>query len=378
MKKLMITAMISAFCSGAIAQEKIVFNGTADAQYNGNMIMLYNHGTKDMDSAVIQDGKFQFNVAWKEPSRYMFYSKYEATKKGGYAPWGILVTKPGTINIKAKVDSLSASTVAGAPDNDLFNQYNAVSIANQQKVMDQLNAKYGKTFIDTITPQNERYKEIVTEFQGLMSANKPAETQRMEQFIKKNNASYAALYLLMGASNSMEADKMEELYNTLSPAYKETSLAKDLAAKISSAKATAIGKIAPDFTQADTLGRNVSLKDFRGKYVLVDFWASWCKPCRAENPNVVNAFKKYKDKGFTVLGVSLDRPGAKEKWLEAIHADNLTWTHVSDLQFWDNAVAKLYGIQSIPQNYLLDKEGKIVASNIRGDELMKKLDEVIH
>ena len=131
-----------------------------------------------------------------------------------------------------------------------------------------------------------------------------------------------------------------------------------------------------DFTQADTSGNPVSLSSFRGKYVLVDFWASWCGPCRRENPNVVSEFNKYKDKGFTVLGVSLERPNAKDKWMNAIHDDNLTWTHVSDFKYFENEVAVQYGIQAIPQNLLLDPQGKIIARNLRGEKLQKKLAEI--
>ncbi|HTH31500.1 MAG TPA: TlpA disulfide reductase family protein [Lacibacter sp.] len=134
--------------------------------------------------------------------------------------------------------------------------------------------------------------------------------------------------------------------------------------------------MAPYFSQADTSGIAVKLSDFRGKYVLIDFWASWCGPCRAENPNLVKTFNTYKDKGFTVLGVSLDQPGKKDAWLGAIHKDQLTWTQVSDLKFWDNEAAVLYGIKGIPANLLLDKDGKIIAKDLRGADLDNKLAEV--
>jgi peroxiredoxin len=139
---------------------------------------------------------------------------------------------------------------------------------------------------------------------------------------------------------------------------------------------TAVGAIAPEFTLNDTLGNPVSLSSYKGKFVLVDFWASWCGPCRAENPNVVKSYAKFHNKGFDILGVSLDDERSKQNWLNAIRHDGLTWQQVSDLKGWNNEVAKLYVIKAIPQNVLLDPSGKIIAKNLRADALEKKLTEL--
>jgi thiol-disulfide isomerase/thioredoxin len=135
--------------------------------------------------------------------------------------------------------------------------------------------------------------------------------------------------------------------------------------------------MAPDFTQADVNGVPVKLSSFRGKYVLIDFWASWCGPCRQENPNVVRVYNKYKEKNFTIIGVSLDKQSGRADWLAAIKNDGLNWTQVSDLKFWSNQAAALYYVSSIPANFLVDPNGKIVAKNLRGDDLESKLKEVL-
>jgi len=146
---------------------------------------------------------------------------------------------------------------------------------------------------------------------------------------------------------------------------------------IDMAKLTQIGAPAMEFVQNDTLDKPVALSSFRGKYLLIDFWASWCGPCRAENPNVVKAFQKFQSKNFHILGVSLDRAGQKDKWMKAIHDDGLTWTQVSDLKFWNNTVAVQYGIRAIPQNLLLDPNGIIVGKNLRGEKLMSTLEGML-
>lgn len=138
-----------------------------------------------------------------------------------------------------------------------------------------------------------------------------------------------------------------------------------------------VGQTAPEFSLPDPAGKQISLRSFRGRYVLVDFWASWCKPCRMENPNVVAAYAKFKNRNFTILGVSLDQEGKKEDWLKAVMQDRLTWTQVSDLQFWNSAVVPLYNIQGIPFNVLVDPSGKIIAESLRGEQLATTLEQVL-
>ena len=196
-------------------------------------------------------------------------------------------------------------------------------------------------------------------------------------YVRNNPHSPLALYVLqLYAKNDLDAQKLQPLFDGISSILKSSKTGMAFQQKLTVASETSIGKVAMDFTQNDTSGKPVTLSSFKGKYVLLDFWASWCRPCRAENPNVVSAYVKYHPKGFTILSVSLDRPSDKDKWLAAINADGLTWTHVSDLQFWNNAVAKAYGVQSIPQNFLIDPQGKIIGKGLRGEELEKVLSDI--
>ncbi len=278
--------------------------------------------------------------------------------------------EPGVIKIDIK-DSLRFAKVKGSKSNEAY-----VVLQEKQKPFDEKSDALGEKYYEyRKAGDKEGMQRIEDEMDKI---NEEVNEKVYAPLINENPKSPIALYVLQKyAGYSIDPAKVEPLYKRLPATVQQSTAGKAFNEQIQTAKKTAIGAVAMDFTQNDTADVPVSLSSFRGKYVLLDFWASWCGPCRAENPNVVKAFNEFKDRNFTVLSVSLDQPGKKDAWLGAIHKDGLTWTNVSDLQFWNNAVAKQYGIQAIPQNLLIDPSGKIIAKNVRGEELGKKLTEVL-
>ncbi|BDD11216.1 thiol:disulfide interchange protein [Fulvitalea axinellae] len=242
------------------------------------------------------------------------------------------------------------------------------SIEEQQKALGQ---EYQKAAAEKNKAEQER---IIKAYEGLQKQG----TEKVVAYVKANPKSAAVPFLLTDVIARRERDDLglwKEVLGLMDTAYLEVPSVKRLRKDLDILEAVAIGQPAPDFSQNDAEGNSISLSSFKGKPVLIDFWASWCGPCRRANPEMVATYKKYKDKGFQMFGVSLDEN--KDKWLKAIEDDGLEWQHVSDLKGWGNAAAKQYGVKGIPHTVLIDAEGKIVAKNLHGEELQKKIEELL-
>lgn len=317
---------------------------------NGDKVFILSNDRYWKDSTIVDNDIFRFKLTITSPGSYSIRLSRDF-EKGKW--WDFYIDK-GALTIENAITSFWGMHLSGSP-------YTV-----------ELNSYFQTLFLDST------YSWLVANTRSIQDVKKrdSVKLQLAKRWIKNNRQSVINPFILeTDVKRYVSSAEIKDLLYSLPKKSRATIFGKDIQIELEAPQKTAIGKFAPKFTQADTSGNLVSLVQFKGRYTLLDFWASWCVPCRAENPNLKMVYEKFKNLGFTVLGISLDKD--KKSWLEAIRQDSLNWTHISDLNFWANPLVKLYGVHSVPANFLIDPNGKIIAKDLRGDNLEQRLSMLI-
>lgn len=382
MKKLALFASLSIllFSCSKVKNGEFLITGKAKGIENGKVVILQTLDESGMqtitlDSVKVQNEQFEFKGKIAEPAIYsvMFQSQNAAIA---------LIAEHGEINIEVYKDSIPSSKVSGTYNNDEFYKFN-INLKKEQKIIQKeiegFQAK-NKTAIETAQKVNDTVvlNKMTKEFKAIQKKY-PA---FFVNYAENNPKSFISVYIIDGMFRSPDVDvkKVEKMYNNLEEDIKNTKPGKKVKEAIAKLKGSgtsdvSVGKKAPNFSAKSPEGKTVSLNENLGKVTIIDFWASWCGPCRKENPNVVALYNEMHSKGLNIVGVSLDKDLGK--WKEAIAKDQITWIQMSNLQEWNEPIAKMYKVEQIPTTFLLDANGVIVAKDLRGDELKAKVMELL-
>lgn len=371
MKKLtlIITCAILMVSCNNLKDNEFLISGTANGVENGKKVFVEiqtETGSLAKDTAFVKDGKFELKGITEGIDVGFIRIENEELNLP-------IILEEGEIEINIIKDSIHKSTLGGTPNNKKFHTFNLETRLISEKVMkfEKDNGpimQKAQMERDTVTI-NKLMKEY-SKFQNEMN-------DYSKKFIKENPDAFLSVLLLENflMRQYLTPEEVKGYYEKLDKNLLETKSAKKIKSSLESLSAIVVGKKAPDFSAPSPDGKTISLKESLGKITIIDFWSSWCGPCRKENPNVVALYNEFHPKGLNIIGVSLDKDAAK--WKEAIAKDGLVWPHISNLKFWDEPIAKLYNVQSIPATFLVDAKGNIIAKDLRGDALYAKVKELL-
>lgn len=363
MKKRLLSAVaLSALFAACNTTPKYTINGTVNGEDTGNVFVVqYNQGKQDtIGRAAINQGKFTIegNVAEITPAYILIEGKRFA------API-FLENVEFTANLNPT--NAGETTISGSETQALASQYGEIS-----RKFETEQSKLYKEFSTAMQAKDEaKANEIRVAFENLSKESEEKEAA----LIAANPNSVATAFVIGKQMGGLDLEQLKAKFAPLSAEVKASTLGKNISERIAKLESVAIGQIAPDFTLNTPEGNPLSMHSVKGKVKIIDFWASWCGPCRGENPNVVKIYETYHPKGLEIISVSLDRD--RDAWLKAIEEDKLTWNHVSDLKFWQCEAAQQYAVNGIPHIVILDENNKIIAKNLRGEELENKIKELL-
>jgi peroxiredoxin len=364
MKKIVYLLVIASIIGACTSKPHYVVKGQIDGSDSITFLLQKRDAGKiiTIDSAVSRKGKFTIKGG------AVGYPQLVQLVAGNTRKRTSFYLENSDITITGTLDSLFKAKITGSKTQD---EYQTLVDSNRP-----LTEKYSKIYVEYQAANQAGDKARVAELEKLADSIQSGMTNLQKNFVRNNPASYVSPSILSSLSYEMEASEIESMINGMDTAVAALPQIVSLKERVAVMKSVAVGQKAPDFILNDVDGKPVALSSKIGsKLLLIDFWAAWCGPCRQENPNVVKVYKEFNKKGFDVFGVSLDQK--KEDWVKAIADDKLTWTHVSDLQYWSNAAAKMYAVNSIPANFLLDEKGIIIGRNLRGEALYNKVVEVL-